>query len=537
MDFISTRLPYRQTGVFPSLALDYIDQAEGVRSFFSHAPSLQGIREAIKNRKSSPVERETLVTILEKQYEDTGTTEAVKRNIRALASPNTFTITTAHQNNLFTGPLYFIYKIIHAIRLAEHLGSSIPEFDFVPVFYMGTEDADLEELNHIHLGNEKLAWPTKQKGAVGRMKIDQSLVQLIDRLEGELLVLPFGKELVAALRESYRVGQTIQEATFRFVNFLFAEQGLVVLLPDHPGFKAQAVSIFQDDLLNQSASDIVDETIGRLEQGNYKVQANPREINLFYLENDRRERIEMTKNGAEPSWRVMNTGHTFTRQELVSELQTFPERFSPNVILRGIYQETILPNIVFIGGSGELAYWLQFRNLFTHYRVPFPVLVLRNSYLVVERKWREKIAKLGFTVEDFFLPAEEILNRHVLKLRGHDLKLNGSLTEIERLYDLFKKQAAAVDPSLETHVDALRSQAMDRLLELEKKMVRAEKRKFSDQRRQILAVKEKLFPGNGLQERWENLCYYYAKWGRGFLRSLYENAGCLEQEFCVLQEK
>jgi uncharacterized protein YllA (UPF0747 family) len=227
----------------------------------------------------------------------------------------------------------------------------------------------------------------------------------------------------------------------------------------------------------------------------------------------------------------------FTREQLLTELQEHPERFSPNVILRGLYQESILPNIVFIGGGGETAYWLELKDLFEHYKIPFPVLVLRNSFLIVENKWQEKIAKSGFTPEDFFLPEQELLDRHVRKESRNHIKLNGSMTELEHLYDEFKKQAAAVDTTLEKHVDALKLKTVHRLQELEKKMLRAERRKFSDQQRQIHAIKTHLFPGNGLQERRENLGYFYAKWGFEFLQKLYEHSPALEQEFVILTEK
>ncbi|MEI9810861.1 MAG: bacillithiol biosynthesis BshC [Bacteroidota bacterium] len=185
----------------------------------------------------------------------------------------------------------------------------------------------------------------------------------------------------------------------------------------------------------------------------------------------------------------------FTETELLEELENHPEYFSPNVILRGIFQETILPDIVFIGGGGELAYWLQYGDMFAHYKVPFPVLVLRNSFLVVEESWHEKIAKLGYTVEDFFLPEEQLLNKLVARDSKNQTKFNGSLTQVEQMYELFKKQAGQVDVSLTKHVEALKTKAVYRLQELEKKMLRAEKRKFADQQRQIHTIKSALFPG------------------------------------------
>ena len=162
---------------------------------------------------------------------------------------------------------------------------------------------------------------------------------------------------------------------------------------------------------------------------------------------------------------MINTKEKFSENTLLTELNEYPGRFSPNVILRGLYQETILPNLAFIGGGGETAYWLQLKSLFNHYKVPFPMLVLRNSFMIVEKKWQERIAKLGFTIEDFFLSREELLNRIVMNESKNEVKLNGSLSKLEQMYESFKKQASAVDSSLEKHVESLKLQTVHRLQE------------------------------------------------------------------------
>lgn len=530
MDCTSYRLPYRQTGYFTRIILDYLDQSAGIQSFFDHAPTVSGIQKAIECRKLADVNRQVLVAELKKQYSSVQPDAKVKENIESLLSPNTFTITTAHQNNIFTGPLYFIYKILHVIRIADHFNGVLPDYKFVPVFYIGSEDADLAELNHIHLDRQKLSWNTSQTGAVGRMKIDKALVKLIHEIEGQLGVQPFGKEIVQLLKQFYQEGNDLQTATFQFVNSLFGKYGLVILLPDNAPLKGQLKNIFKDDLLHQTASGIVEKTVDAIQKAGYKAQASPREINLFYLKENIRERIEKEDD----HWKVVNTGIKFSKAELLKELDQHPERFSPNVILRGLYQACILPDIVFVGGGGEIAYWLQLKALFEHYKVSYPVLVVRNSFMLVEKKWLEKINKLGFEPADFFLPEQDILNRVVDKESNNETKLNGSLTEIEQLYENFKKQAAAVDATLTRHVDALKLKTVYRLQELEKKMLRAEKRKFADQQRQIHTIKEHLFPGNGLQERHDNLAYYYAKWGSGFIDTIYQHSLTLEGEFVIL---
>lgn len=398
MDCISTRLPYRQTSYFTKIILDYLDHSESLKPFYAQPTSIQGIQKAINDRQTYSTDRKTLVEELKKQYADIAVSHHVEENIEALLLENTFTITTAHQPNIFTGPLYFIYKILHTIKLARHCSASLPQYNFVPVFYMGSEDADLDELGYFHLNGEKITWNTKQTGAVGRMQVDKEFLKLISLAEGQFTVLPFGNEILSLVKNCYKEGELIQTATLKLINSLFGEFGLIVVIADRAALKKQAVKIFEDDLLHETPAVIVEQTASRLQAIGYRLQANPREVNLFYLKDGMRERI-IRKNS---EFIIHNSELRFTERELLKELNDHPERFSPNVILRGIYQEIILPNLVYIGGGGEIAYWLQLKGLFENYKVPFPVLLLRDSFLIVEKKWQEKIAKLGFTAEDFF---------------------------------------------------------------------------------------------------------------------------------------
>lgn len=533
MDCTTNQLSYRDTGFFSPMVLEYLQEAEAIKPFYAYAASTNGLKESINARQQFSINRKVLVEQLKLQYASVEQSKKVAEHIELLLLDNTFTITTAHQNNIFSGPLYFIYKILHAIKLAAHAKELYPQYNFVPVYYIGSEDADLDELNNITINGNKLVWQTKQTGAVGRMKLDKEIVQLLHAIEGQVGVLPFGKEIVDLLRECYTVGKDVQTATFHFVNKLLGEYGIVVLLPDNALLKRQMLPIFQDDLLHQTASSIVNTTLEKLEEAGYKAQAHPREINLFYLKDNIRERIVQDGDG----WNVININKRFTQEELLQELQEHPERFSPNVILRGLYQCTILPDIAFIGGGGEIAYWLQLKDLFDHYKVPFPVLVLRNSFLLVESKWKEKIDKLNLTIEDIFQSEESLLKKLVERDSTNPVKLNGTLSEVERIYEDFRKQAAAIDPTLDRHVEALKTKTVYRLHELEKKMLRAEKRKFTSQQQQIVAIRNALFPANSLQERKENISYYYAKWGSSLIEKLYAHSLSLEQQFVILTEQ
>lgn len=531
MNFEPIRLAYSGTGYFSKIVTDYLADAPALRPFYGSRPDKEGIKSAIAARKQFPQQRKALVEALQAQYESVHTTAAVQQNILSLEAENTFTITTAHQPAIFTGTLYFIYKILHVIRIAEWLQKEMPAHRFVPVYYMGSEDADLEELGNIWLNGEKLSWSTKQTGAVGRMQ-PKGLEQLINRIEGELSVQPYGPELISMLRSCYEQSDSIQTATFKLVDTLFARFGLIVLIPDNAAFKRMLAPVFKDDLLHETASGLVTETTAALEK-HYKVQAHPRAINLFYLEAGLRARIE--KEGNE--WIVTGTNKRFSESQLIAELNQHPERFSPNVILRGILQETILPNILFVGGGGELAYWMELKKVFAHYQVPYPILVVRNSFLVVEKKWKEKIDKLGFTEKDFFSSEQDILTRLVLHNTPDGLRLEDELDAVKAFYAALKKKAGATDKTLEQHIEALRAKATRPLYELEKKMMRAEKRKYKDQQRQIQHIRKVLFPNNSLQERIDNFMPFYAQWGSAFIDLLYQHSLTLEQEFIILKEK
>ncbi|HEX9508857.1 MAG TPA: bacillithiol biosynthesis cysteine-adding enzyme BshC [Puia sp.] len=534
MDWTPTHLPYRQTGYFSRIITDYLERAGSLAPFYTHPVSVEGIEASLRARQQSPVNREVLVAALKEQYRvidvAAGDASPVRQNIEQLLQANTFTICTAHQPAIFTGPLYFIYKIIHTIKLAADLAKKYPQSQFVPVFYMGSEDADLEELGKIYLDQEKLVWDTKQTGAVGRMKT-KGLEKILNRVEGELSVQPFGGELVRRVKEIYLGSPDIQTATFRLLHHLFAEYGLVVLIPDNAALKRLMIPVFEDDLFQGTPTRVVNETIDRLSQ-HYKVQANPRPINLFYLKDDLRGRIERVGE----VFKVHDSTLEFGEKEIREELHKYPERFSPNVILRGLFQETILPNIAFIGGGGETAYWLELKDLFTHYKVPFPMLILRNSFLLVEAVWKEKLERAGLELTDLFKPEAALVNELVKRESQQQLSLSEEISTAHQYYEKLKTLARPIDPTLVQHVEALQRKALDPLQGLEKKLLKAEKRKFVDQQRQIHALKSALFPLNGLQERIDNFMPWYAARGHKFIADLYQHSLTLEQEFVVLGE-
>jgi bacillithiol biosynthesis cysteine-adding enzyme BshC len=528
MDIHCSYIDYEQTGYFSKLAIDYVNGAETLRQFYHLPPNMEGIQQSIGQRKNFKF-RKVLVEQLQEQYHGIEISTKLFENIAALENENTFTVTTAHQPNIFSGPLYVVYKIFHAIKLAEELTTKMPQHKFVPVYFMGSEDADLEELNNITINQRRYTWQTKQTGAVGRMKVDKSFLQLMNEMEGQLSVLPFGKELMEIFRNNYQEKDLVQQSTLKLLNSVFGSYGLIVLIADKPAFKKVFQPVLEKELKEQFSHKSLEKTLEKL-GANYKAQAAGREINLFYLTGDKRERIEK----ADGKYAVESLGLEWTTDGIIKELEEHPERFSPNVILRGVYQETILPNIAFIGGGGELAYWLELKEVFSEAGTPYPVLLLRNSFVIVDQKQNKVIKKTGLKYEDIFLSEHELMKKIVAANTNNSFALNGKLESFETLYNGLQQQATHIDASLSAHVESLKTKALKKITELEKKMLRAEKRKFSIDQEQLHKLKSILFPNGSLQERVENFSGLYAVSGKNFLNDIFLHSKGLDQRFAIL---
>jgi len=530
--FSFSYLPYSETGSFSKLVTDYLAKNSLLRSFYQFDTDKEGMRQAIEMRKTFPVNRYLLTSVLHEQYGQLNTHEKTERNLQLLSEPNTFTVCTAHQPNLLTGYLYFVYKIIHAIKLAEELKANFQEYNFVPVYYMGSEDNDLEELGTFRYNQKKFVWDGGgQTGAVGRMKTE-SLKPLLDELFKELG--PPGDacdRLQQLISEAYLHHSTIGSATQYLVNELFGRYGLIIIDPDNSELKSAYLPVMKDELLHQHANNVVSQQIAALSE-HYKAQAHPRNINLFYLKDNLRERIEY----AGGKWTVLNTEIEWTEAELLSELNEHPERFSPNVILRGLFQESILPNVAFIGGGAELAYWLQLKSLFGHYGVFFPALHLRQSLLFLPKKEQQTLLQLKLNVSEIFHSEPDIARQYVARHSSNDWHTDAEMALIEQALMQVQQKATNLDKTLKASSEAALAKIRRQMQVLEQKMLRAEKRNMEVQLSKISQLKKHLFPGNGLQERVENFISLYLLYGDEFFDAVMQGIEAFRHEFLVMEE-
>lgn len=515
------KIPFEATHAFTPFFLDYIHQKESLKPFYGRFPVIENFKEQLTEKSGSfPTQhRDVLVAALFNQYDNFDITDAVKANLEKLKRPNTFTITTGHQLNIFTGPLYFIYKIITVINTCKQLKQAYPQHDFVPVYWMASEDHDYDEIKSFRLYGKKYTWETKQQGAVGRFHTDD-FKKLLAEIPGE----------VTLFKNAYTKHKTLSDAVRHYVNILFGNEGLIIVNGDDRSLKKLFIPAIESDLFEQRHKPLVEQADRALEANGYKTQIHCREINLFYLEDGLRSRIE--KIGEK--YTVVDTNISITATELRGLVQQSPEKFSPNVVLRPLYQEMILPNLAYVGGPAELVYWLQLKGIFDHHKIPFPMLMPRNFALIMDAPLARKFDKTGLSIEELFLPKDRLFNQVVLKTSNADLTLNGEKKAIEDYFMRIQENVTQIDKTLGPLVGAEQQRVIKGLLRIEQKVLKAEKRKHADLLRQIEAVKDALFPNGSLQERTDNFLNF-AQADQQFIPTLIQSLDPFDFSFSIMR--
>jgi bacillithiol biosynthesis cysteine-adding enzyme BshC len=523
--FQKLTVPFSEIGVLPNLVKDYLS---GNCQWLTGYDAASGFETVFEGRiKKGFGGRNKLSTLLTQQHGNPS--PAQHKNIERLVKENTFTVTTGHQLNLFTGPLYFIYKIVTTINLAEQLNGKYKDKHFVPVYWMASEDHDIDEINHVFLYGKKIEWKTNQQGAAGRLKCI-GIDAVIDEVQNLLGTSENATDIVALLRKCYSEQHSLSQATRMLVNHFFGKYGLLILDADDAGLKEEFRNIMQDDLTSGNAFNLVSKTIFELEGKKYEVQVRPREINLFYL-------------GDKYRWRIVKEDGGFTgldkegnKHALENEALDKPESLSPNVVLRPLYQETILPNVAYVGGPAEIAYWLEYKSLFDYYGVNYPVLVLRNSAMIIEEAIAAKVSKLGLKAKDLFETTDELSKKYVLK-QDEPFSILEEEEKVKSVFDDLKKRVESIDITLSATVEAEKQKQLNSLKVLEEKVIRAGKRRHETSIQQIQKIKEKLFPNGKLHERTDNFIPYYVKYGDDFIDSLMQSLEPTSDSVTILEER
>lgn len=526
------RLTYQETGQFSKLVLDYLEQAPALKSFYHRPPKLESLEAQIqeKSKQFDLQDRTRLVQGLMNQYKSASAlSPEIESRINALGNPQTFTVTTGHQLNLFTGPLYFLYKIIGTIKLAEQYQKACPDQTFIPVFWMASEDHDFEEISYFKTKGHKIQWDLNSSGPVGRLSTESlkavrtDLAKIWDKSER-------GEFLLSLFDQAYQSGRSLAQATRILVHALFKDDPLLVIDGDDPVLKTGFSAVVHNELSQGLCAQAIKRTTDALVQQGYHKQVHPRHINLFYCQEGLRERLIKDSDG----FSVDQTAFKFSQDELLKLVESEPQNFSPNALLRPLYQESILPNLAYLGGSAEVAYWLQLGECFKACQVTFPMVYLRNSVALFPEKAMRKVESLNMTLSNLFLEEQDLSRQCVGSNSNLPIDFGPQKKHLKQqfadLYDL----ASRTDPSFLGAVAAQEKKQLKGLDRLEQRLMRAEKRKNADLIQRLLKQREYLFPEGTLQERKENMSWGFFELGLDFLAVLKKHIDPSDQRFLTL---
>ena len=446
---------------------------------------------------------------------------------------NTYTVCTGHQLSLLTGPIYFIYKIISTINLTKILNKKYPEFNFIPIFWMATEDHDFDEISSFNFNGVNYKWNKKKSGPVGLLDI-KGLERVFDlffeKLEKDNLN---SKYLIELVKDSYLKSSNLADATRKLVNTIFGNKGIVIIDSNEKKLKKIFEPYLLEEIRNKTSNRIINSTIENLKKKygkSFKAQVNPREINLFYQTKTNRERIVIEKN----FYKIKNSNINYDLDGIKKILKTNPEFFSPNVLLRPLYQEIILPNICYIGGPSEISYWLLLKDFFESQNVNYPILLNRNSALIIDFKLSKKIKNLNIDLKDLFMEKNSLINKKVREISNIDLDLSFLKNKLDKQFKYLNELVEKTDYSFKGSVDSEFKKQTASINKLEKRLLKAQRKKLSDHVSRLSVIYEKLFPNGSIQERKVNFTTFFQIYGEQFINELFKILDPLSNKFDVI---
>lgn len=465
---------------------DYLAGSDTLRPFYKYPIKSLDFQQIIADKSRENTDRQLLARVIREQYQGMELGEKVERNLQKLENSQSFTVTTGHQLVLFGGPLFTIYKVMSTIRLAEQLSLQHPETPVVPVFWIHTEDHDYEEINHYYQDyGQKITYPGSFHTKVGAHILEDSIRQY------------WPTDLPEPLNAAYQPGTSLAQATRLFFHDLFKDFGLLILDADDVRFKQKFTSVMIEEIDNHVAKAKVSETSIQLKKAGYSSQVNPREVNLFWTDEIGRDRILAEGD----HFRVQGRHEKYSAKEMRHEIESHPDRFSPNVTLRPLYQEMILPNLAYFGGWGEISYWMQLKGVFEHFDVNFPAVLPRFSATVIPMDWKTQWEKLGFFPKEVRKPLPELNKKYVPNIWDSEEFDRLEKQILDRVSELTRYIESEVSTTLSRSSDALRTKNNNYLENMRKKIHRIIRNENREPFAEIEALKLQIQPDGQVQER------------------------------------
>ncbi|MGB5895493.1 MAG: bacillithiol biosynthesis cysteine-adding enzyme BshC [Ignavibacteriaceae bacterium] len=515
-----------------NLFLDYLYEFDKLKDFYKHDfRDREQYKKIFKNITASDnTVRARLRNILSSQYTDLNPSDKTQKNIDLLAKDNTLTIVTGQQLGLLGGPLYTFYKIITIIKLSNHLNSRYDEFNFVPVFWLEGDDHDFNEVRTISVFNndnllKKIGYkdevePDEAKKSIGITEFDESIIEFFNQLDENLRDTEFKKPLLDKLKSMYEPGKTFKTSFRQLIHSRFDDLGLVLLDPQDKQVKDLLKPVFLKEIndFREHTQQLV-HISAKLEE-TYHAQVKVHPVNLFFSTDDGRYLIEPV----DKEFRLKRKRKNFTKEELLELVENEPERFSPNVLLRPICQDYILPTAFYVGGPSEVSYFAQVLPLYDFYKIPVPIIYPRSSATLVEANIKKTLDKYDKSIIEIFLGIDELKRNVIDSLTENNVDdiFNETQNEIDLTFDRLREKLFALDKTIADTSKKYRGKIFNALNELKGKAEQAQNQKFEVTLRQLDRASTIIFPGANLQEREINFTYFVNKYGEEFIKKIFD---------------
>ena len=519
-----TKIPLLNTIYNNKLLVDLLENVDELKDFHNGTNWSAIDSQFLEQRDLDLKKRKIVFNAIKQQYLDTDL--SVPNNLDKLSKKGCFTITTGHQLCVFGGPQYFIHKIISVIKIAKGLKNKFPNNDFVPVFWMASEDHDFKEISNLNIFNKELKVEKEDSIAVG--KLSPAIFKPI--LE-ELKVIFKNDDRFNELAKIFNQAlnkQNWSQATRYWLAKLFAENDLIIIDPDDKALKELFASTMNDEISNQFIFRSVNSTNDKLEKLGYQPKINPRELNLFYLSEDKRNRIIFKDN-------LFHIGDlVFSKNELQQKLTKNPELFSPNVLLRPLYQETILPNLVYVAGPSEITYWAQLKESFDSVGLHYPAVVLRDHFSWMTQKQIDNWLKLGFLMEDLVKKESDLVKKFLLNNFNNDFSINDEQSLLVNLENSLSKKVEKIDSTLVPSVKGMVKGMNKDLNKIQQKLTQSIKRNQEQQINQIRKINSLIVEKGALKERSANFIDPFINSSKDYLESLIDCSNCEDHQLKII---
>ena len=509
--------------------LQDVKASKYVNSFFSE----ENILNHSKNKKNlfPADQRKILIEELNKQYSDLKTSDKTLNNIKSLSDSNTLSVTTGHQLNIFSGPLMVLYKIAQVISTANYLNSKINDFNYVPVFWIASEDHDFDEISEVNLENNSVIWNLDSKNSpVGKIELND-FEEVIQSYKDSIIDFEFKDVLESLIDSSYTDSQSLSTATIKFIDSLFSKHGLIIIDSNKKAFKELFLEQFKNEILNSTCKVESEDQIKKIQNNfkSFKPQVNPSDINFFKITVNGRKRIRKKENLF-----IIDDEKEYTSDQIINQIESNPEFFSPNVLMRPLYQEKILPNICYVGGPNELKYWMQLKTYFENNNIQFPILKLRNSAYILNKKLSKKITKSGLEIKYFIGKLDDLINLKINSLSNLNLNFDSLKNTLSNQFDELRKVSIKTNESFIGALDAQEKKQIKGLTDLEKKLKKAEQKNHETELNNIKSIYESLHPKGIDQERYLNFGNFYSFKGQELIDYIIDNVPISDDKILVI---